>query len=381
MTKQVTDIVLNFKTEVEKFLGPMYEQLDNIYTKDEADTTFAPIDHKYKGNISYGDASSEYHGHVKAVETVGEDTDAVPRVSALIAYSEDKSDALEEKIKNYYGKNDDDNGENSATITDTINQKISKYNIESKLKRFTSAIPYQVPNDYLISEKKINDVIEDITAQELEAAKISDEEGAKNYITPGHYYITPNTNKDDFKIQYGINSESSLYKSYVHGLLDVRRAGNIVIQELYTTSNETYKLTGEKYTRKGTITNENDTTTITWEPWKASYIPYSESDIQIEILGTGINQMVLKETTAGYIIEWNQSGPYKLEANANAQKKIAKFKNDLYISDIPTIFTNHLSGFEIKITKDGIYLTSNKQLGANIEDKHLRRSYFVPRVG
>jgi len=397
MTRPITEKVLNLKEEIQKFIEPIHTYVnENTYSKTEADNKFAPKNHA-SSTTDYGTATNQEYGHVKTINNLTLETDtnpissSVPTIKALHDYLLAHKQDLENAIKTYYGTLNSDG---------IINQLISKYDFISQLKRYSIAETYQVPNNYDINDvqKVDNTIINDNNS--YKAAKLQDIEGTGTYITPGHYYITPtsgyltnsqyqafledNLNEDDkarlleYLKEFGINY-GSIKKPYANGLLDVRKAGNAIIQELYTTikdADEKYVLSGEKYTRKG-IKNGN---TITWKEWEASHIPYGDSAITID-LETGINNMVLKENTAGYLIEWNQGqGGFTLTQDAGELHNIGAFSNELNIGDNVYTFSNHLAGFEIRIEKNGIYLVSNKQLGASIDAKYLKQTYFVPRI-
>lgn len=361
MSNNITDVIFNLKDQVLRFASPINHNHDDKYLQKETGD-YAPKVHA-SSTIDYGKATATEYGHVKKSVTVNND-DAVPTGGAIISYITSRLNTFCDSIKDRYEDTLDSNGR--VTKQGKINEAISKYNIESKLKRYSIAATYQKPNDYPVDEK--------FNAFEQ---KVQDDDGVDKYTWAGHYQITPTSNQDDYKIQYG-----TIYKQYANGLLDVRRSENTIIQDLYTTMKNfdgKYVLSGEKYTRRGTISGD----TVSWKNWLVSYIPYSDSSIVIKTLGTGINNMVLKEVTSGYIIEWANDGAYILEASANTPHPIAKFKDSLqlHIGDTEHVFSNHLGGYQITVTKTGINLISNKQLGASIEKKFLNQTYFIPRAG
>jgi hypothetical protein len=354
MPSQITETILNLKTEIEKFTASMREEINsNVYKKSESDERYAPKNHAWSGNTDYGTADSSNFGHVKRISEITQSSPAtsVPDKQAVTNY-------LTASLQDFHNTI---NQEYDTETTGKIEQKISAYNIESKLKRFSIASTYQKPNDYATTG------IEDPLA-----GKIQDNDGVDKYIWAGHYHIAGTRN---FTIPYG-----SLNKSYRNGLLDVRVAGNGITQELYTTvqnANRQWVLSGEKYTRTGTK-NEN---TVNWNEWFLAYMPYSTSEINLTTTGTGIDNMTLKENTSGYIIEWDAQTPYTLEAKSGEEKEIASFNKQLHINDLSYSFSNYVGGFEIKVYKNKVTMISNKQQGSAIDKKHLKQNYFIPRSG
>lgn len=373
-SNNVTEKIFNLRTEVLRFASAKDHTHPDVYTKTEIDAGYAPINHA-SSTKNHGEADTTNYGHVKLASAITDNADGVPNAQTVKDYVDDISTITKNDIDSTFGTGPND--------TDgRIYQTISAYDITSKLKRYSVASTYQVPNDYKTTNIKINDTVNDADPAHIKAAKL-DDITKPLYVTPGHYHITPDS--DDaitYKIVY--NGQD---KYYANGLLDVKETyGTNIIQNLYTTekNGNQYELTGEIYTRKGVWTASDE---ITFNGWKPLFIPKQNIDID-NTMAVGIKNMSVEEGTAGYIIRWDNGDPYTLEKARGEWQVIGQTVSQLNIGDGEYHFPNFMGNFDIKIvnTVDNgtnctqISIQSKEVLGHAIDSKYLIQNYFIPRM-
>lgn len=304
---------------------------------------------EHKSDISeYGAGDDAHYGHVKVNNDVNtpSDGDMPASVNAIKTYINNKLNELKNQLKN---------------------------ELQSTLDIITH-IDDNSTNNQIPTARAVLNAIK--SNSDLEGASLNNPKSIDKNIdeinTPGYYLQTGHR-------YFKYNNNENVY--YTNAIIEVHKQSNRIVQHVYATSKVTndtdtsaYKINGSEYTRWGMNIDA-------WKPWHVAHKPYTKTSRAVS-LGRGVdsNSVTVYETTAGFIIQWNQNNSqqnqYPVSAKLYQYEEVCKFSPPLPISG-PYVFGNLIGRMDIKITPTNMSIRSTVSPGGRIIE--MKETYFVPR--
>lgn len=358
MSNQITERVLNLREEIAKYV-PLIEpkpHTHSIEDLEELEGEIVPTIHSWskEEHEKYGIANRDNYGHVAISNYFTDDEDI-----DTSEYERNQTNAVSEKaVRDYIATYINDNFgifcldeegnlyiqtiEMDTALEEDVRQIVSDYDINSKLKKHVITNPEPTSNN-------INNIIEN-----------------------GYYYLNPENNRN-YTFSYNNN-----VINYTRAFIIVKKQGTSIIQYVYATqpnSLNNYQLTGEIYTRIGSVNNGE----VSWNNnWQIFYKPYqarnTPGDI-IDSLGTDVNGLEIYENTNGYTFKWVQS-QYTLIKDTGIWATICTFTSPLPIED-NFIFSNIINNTDIRVSSTKIEIRSKQRKDTIINN--INETHFIPR--
>lgn len=367
----------------------------HILTLKDQVLKWAPPKEHNSDTGEYGKANSTDFGHVKLKDILEEEEEHPVTSSAIATYVNNKISTLKTEITNIIIKTsiEDD------AVDSTIENNKEKYNIPTtkavldRIKLLQSKINIKQTINNNSEHKDTNDIyniptskaVWDTISNELKAVDYRKPQiwnGNINNLTTAGYYLMQHDEKKPKSFSYG---GETIY--YTNALVTVKKYSNRVIQHVCATTKVTsstdantytYKINGSEYTRYGSYKSDG---TKTWRPWHVAHKPYSKTS-RAKVTDTAHidkDSIVVYENTAGFIIQWKQTGDskkYPITAPLYEYKDICTFSPALPING-PYVFGNLIGRMDIRITSTKMQIRSNVAPGGRIIG--MEETYFVPR--
>lgn len=348
MTDEISETILNIRTEVLRYAAASNHNHDSRYVIGSSDN-FAPKNHASTSN-EYGVGNTTQYGHVlfSSSDISDDDTskdNCAPSIQSVKKYVKNKVNGV--------------NGLEGQTIASS-----------------STGITYQSTDNQIPTAKAVYNAINNVDVfSQLSQHTITNPKDVTtnidNIVTTGYYH---KTNNGSFT-----HAPNTVY--YTDGLIHVQRYGTRAVQTVYATvqnNNNNYRFNGEIYTRFGTISSSGNV----WSKWHVLYKPWTERSDLIGTLGTGVDSgsVTLWENTAGYTIRWKQTQNnqnYPVSGAKYTYVPICSFSRDLPLKG-PFVFGNIINNMDIKIQADGMYLRTTESIGGVLPG--IDETYFVPRV-
>lgn len=348
MTDEISETILNIRTEVLRYAAASNHNHDSRYVIGNSDN-FAPKNHASTNN-EYGVGNTTQYGHVlfSSSDISDDDTskdNCAPSIQSVKKYVKSKVNSV--------------NGLEGQTIASS-----------------STGITYQSTDNQIPTAKAVYNAINNIDLfSQLSQHTITNPKDVTtnidNIVTTGYYH---KTNNGSFT-----HAPNTVY--YTDGLIHVQRYGTRAVQTVYATvqnNNNNYRFNGEIYTRFGTISSSGNV----WSKWHVLHKPWTERSDLIGTLGTGVDSgsVTLWENTAGYTIRWKQTQNnqnYTVSGAKYTYTPICSFSRDLPLKG-PFVFGNIINNMDIKIQADGMYLRTTENVGGVLPG--IDETYFVPRV-